>query len=38
MRKVGFLGAYDKTEIMLYVAKLIVSLKKTVLVIDTTIA
>ena len=37
MRKVGFLGAYEKTEIILYIAKLLISLKKTVLVIDSTI-
>lgn len=37
MRKVGFIGAYEKTEIMLYIAKLLISLKKTVLIIDSTI-
>lgn len=37
MRKVGFLGAYEKTEILLYIAKLLIKLEKTVLIIDTTI-
>lgn len=37
MRKIGFIGAYDKTDLILYVAKAIADLNKKVLVIDTTI-
>lgn len=37
MRKIGFIGAYDKTDLMLYVAKIIVEMNKKVLVIDTTL-
>ena len=37
MRTVGFIGAYDKIDLILYIAKLIVSMKKKVLVIDATI-
>ena len=36
MKKIGFIGAYDKTDLILYVAKTIVELNKTVLVIDAT--
>lgn len=37
MKKVGFIGAYDKTDLILYTAKVIVEMNKKVLVIDTTI-
>lgn len=28
MKKIGFIGAYDKTDLMLYVAKILATLKK----------
>ncbi len=37
MKKIGFIGAYDKTDLILYVAKIITTLKKKVLIIDTTV-
>ena len=37
MRTVGFIGAYDKIDLILYIAKLMVTIKKKVLVIDATI-
>ncbi len=37
MKKIGFIGAYDKTDLILYVAKILTVLDKKVLVIDTTI-
>ena len=37
MKKVGFIGAYDKTDFILYVAKLLVEMKQKVLVVDATI-
>lgn len=37
MKKIGFIGAYDKTDLILYVAKVLVEANKKVLVIDTTI-
>lgn len=36
MKKVGFIGAYDKTDLILYIAKVLTGLNKSVLVIDTT--
>ena len=36
MKKIGFIGAYDKTDLILYVAKTIAELNKSVLVIDAT--
>ena len=36
MKKIGFIGAYDKTDLILYVAKILTVLDKKVLVIDTT--
>lgn len=36
MKKIGFIGAYDKTDLMLYVAKILTTLKKKVLIIDAT--
>lgn len=36
MKKIGFIGAYDKIDLMVYVAKILTTLKKKVLVIDAT--
>lgn len=37
MKKIGFIGAYDKTDLILYVAKILTTLDKKVIVIDSTI-
>ena len=37
MKKIGFIGAYDKIDLILYVAKILTVLGKKVLVIDSTI-
>ena len=37
MKKVGFIGAYDKTDLILYVAKILTVLGKKVLIVDSTI-
>lgn len=37
MKKIGFIGAYDKTDLIIYIAKIMTSLGKKVLVIDTTV-
>ena len=37
MKKIGFIGAYDKTDLILYVAKAITEAGKSVLVIDATV-
>ena len=37
MKEIGFIGAYDKKDLMLYIAKILTTLKKKVLVIDATI-
>jgi len=37
MKKVGFIGAYDKTDFLLYIAKILTELGNKVLVIDSTI-
>lgn len=37
MKKIGFIGAYDKTDLILYVAKVLVEANKKILVVDTTI-
>lgn len=37
MKKIGFIGAYDKTDLILYVAKAIAEAGKSVLVIDATV-
>ena len=37
MKKIGFIGAYDKTDFILYVAKILIEMGKTVLVVDGTI-
>lgn len=36
MRKIGFIGAYDKTDMILYVAKILVTMNQRVLMIDST--
>lgn len=36
MKKIGFIGAYDKTDLIIYVAKILTALNKKVLVIDAT--
>lgn len=37
MRKIGFIGCYDKTDLILYIARILVGAGKKVLVIDSTI-
>lgn len=37
MKKIGFIGSYDKTDLILYIAKILVAMDKKVLMIDTTI-
>ncbi len=37
MKTIGFIGVYDKTDFMLYVAKILTTLGKRVLIIDSTI-
>lgn len=37
MKKIGFIGAYDKTDLILYVAKVLAEANKKVLFVDTTI-
>lgn len=37
MRKIGFIGSYDKTDLVIYIAKILVATGKKVLVIDSTI-
>ena len=37
MKKIGFIGAYDKTDLILYIAKILVETGKSVLIVDTTI-
>ena len=37
MKKVGFIGAYDKTDLILYIAKILTTLDNKVLVVDSTI-
>ena len=37
MKKIGFIGAYDKTDVIIYIAKILTTLGKKVLVVDTTI-
>ncbi len=37
MKKIGFIGAYDKTDLILYIAKILTTLDKKVLIIDSTI-
>ena len=37
MKKIGFIGAYDKTDLIVYVARILTVLKKKVLVVDSTV-
>ena len=37
MKKIGFIGAYDKTDLVMYIAKSLTTLGKKVLVIDSTL-
>lgn len=37
MKKIGFIGAYDKTDMLLNIAKILTVMKKKVLIIDSTI-
>lgn len=37
MKKIGFIGAYDKTDLILYIAKILVEMGKTVLIVDGTL-
>lgn len=37
MEKIGFIGSYDKTDLIIYVAKVLVTVGKKVLVIDNTV-
>jgi len=37
MKKVGFVGAFDKTDLVIYIAKILTVLGKRVLIVDTTI-
>lgn len=37
MKRIGFIGAYDKTDLIIYIAKILTTLNKKVLVVDSTI-
>ena len=37
MKKIGFIGAYDKTDMLLNIAKILTTMKNKVLIIDSTI-
>lgn len=37
MKKIGFIGGFDKTDLIIYIAKILTELRKKVLVIDTTL-
>lgn len=37
MKKIGFVGAYDKTDMMIYVGKILTTLKQKVLIVDSTL-
>lgn len=37
MKKIGFIGTYDKTDLIIYVAKILTTLDKKVLIIDSTL-
>lgn len=37
MKKIGFIGAFEKTDLMVYVARILVELQKKVLIVDSTI-
>ena len=36
MEKVGFIGGYDKTDVIIYIAKILTELGNKVLILDTT--
>ena len=37
MKKIGFIGAFEKTDLLVYVARILVELQKKVLIVDSTI-
>ena len=37
MKKIGFIGAYDKTDLIVYIAKILTTLNQKVLIIDSTV-
>ena len=37
MEKIGFIGAFDKTDLLIYVSRILVEMNKTVLIIDATV-
>ncbi len=37
MKKIGFIGAYDKTDLIVYIAKILTTLNQKVLIIDSTL-
>ncbi len=37
MKKIGFIGAYDKTDLILYIAKILTVLQKKILIVDATV-
>lgn len=37
MKKIGFIGAYDKTDLIIYIAKILTTLDKKVLIVDSTV-
>ena len=37
MKKVGFIGTYDKTDLILNIAKILTTMKKKVIVVDLTL-
>ena len=37
MKRIGFIGAYDKTDMILNVAKILVTMRIKVLIVDSTI-
>ena len=37
MKKIGFIGAYDKIDLILYIAKLLRALGKKIMIVDATI-
>ena len=36
MKKIGFMGVYDKTDLVIYIAKMLTSFGKKVIVVDAT--
>lgn len=36
MKKIGFIGGYDKIDLIMYVAKIMIAFKKKILIIDST--